>query len=374
MRFRRRIRKSTKQYIIVAFICIFVIGGAAAFTSIIIANQIRDDYELLLRSAYNDMEINKKNLYVATKDILPGELIAIDMLEKRLEYSSQPTSVFITENDIGKVALVPILTGTQILNTMLTDNSVASNLREMEYNVIHISSNIVLNDTVDIRIFFPNGENYVVLAKKEIKGLLMDTAGVFLWLEEEELLRMSAAIVDAALYQGAKLYVTKYIEPKLQDASIVTYVPSLSILSLLENNPNIVEQCSQKLNMELRKAMENRLAAGMNIDITNIHWDTDLNNYLFSKDAEPAAPDVIESEGTSSELTDNVLDGTVENGTVENEVVESGIIKSGGVEKEEAAQVTKDKDNSEGSELGKTDYFYYVQETAPEEGVIEYGE
>ncbi len=64
---------------------------------------------------------------------------------------------------------------------------------------------------------------------------------------------MSAAIVDASLYHGSKLYMTKYIEPNIQEASIITYTPSVSILSLIENDPNIVNRCSQVLNKEVRR-------------------------------------------------------------------------------------------------------------------------
>ena len=279
MKIRKKIKRSTRQYITVALICILVIGGAAIFASVIITSQIRSDYKGLLNEVYKDMELNQRTVYVASSDISSGEVIREDKVERMKVYSSQPQDIFLEENQLGKTALVNISSGTQILKTMITNHTISSKIREIEYNVINLSSNIMVSDTVDIRIFYPNGESYVVLSKKELKGLITETSCIYLWMEEEELLRMSAAIVDAGLYPGSRLYVTKYIEPNIQEASLITYTPSLSILSLIENDPNIIERCSQELSKEVRKALENRLANSMGIDVTTIDWD--VTDYQF---------------------------------------------------------------------------------------------
>jgi len=287
MKIQKRIKRTTKQYIIVAFICIVVIGGAAIFTSIIITSQIREEYKSLLAEAYHDMEINQKTVYVATSNIISGDAITKDNVEKLTVYSSQPKAGFITESEIGKIALVNIPTDTQVLNTMLTDSSISSELREMEYGVVSISSNIIDNDTVDVRIVYPNGEDYIILPKKIVKGITLDTHSCFLWLTEEEILRMSSAIVDAFLYTGAKIYTTKYIEPNLQEASLITYEPSVSTLLLIQDNPNIIKTATDELSKLVRKAMENRLAASMNTSVEEIEWELSPND-LTKRQESPA--------------------------------------------------------------------------------------
>lgn len=272
---RRRMKRTTKQYIIVAFICILVIGGAAIFTAIMVTGQIRDKYASQLADARREMEANKRTVYVAMEDIMTGDYITGENVSLQTIYATQPVQTYITADDIGKVALVDIMTGTQLLTGMLSGNTISSELRELEYSVINISSNIANNDTVDVRISYPNGETYVVLAKKLIKGYTPESTACFFWMDEEELLRMSAAIVDAGLYAGSSLYVTKYIEPNIQEASQVTYTPSLSILSLLESDPNILARCSQELNKGVRKALENRLAKSLNINVADTAWDID---------------------------------------------------------------------------------------------------
>lgn len=313
MRIRRKIKRATRQYIIVAFICIFVIGGAAIITSILLTNQIKDEYEHLLAEAKLEKERNTRNVYLAAADIKTGDFISKENVERKTVYASQPEITYITSEDLGKVAMVDIPAGTHIQNSMLTGNTISSELRELQYDVININSNIIANDTVDVRIFYPNGENYIILSKKLLKGYSPETVTCFFWLNEEELLRMSAAIVDAGLYPGSRLYVSKYIEPQIQEASEVNYIPSLSILSLIESDPNIVTRCSQDLSREVRKALENRLAESMTSDIKEVDWDVNPNtNIARSKETK-----TVNDENFS--LNEKVKIETEKNGNQEND-------------------------------------------------------
>ncbi|NLK99056.1 MAG: flagella basal body P-ring formation protein FlgA [Clostridiales bacterium] len=275
MRLIRRLKRTTKQYIIVALICITVIGSAAIITFIITTGQIREEYEYMLNEAQQELKEHKRTVYISQSDISRGEILTMDKVELSTVYSAQPSDSYITKDEIGKAAMINIPKGTHIVKGMLAKNLVSSVLREVGYDVIHMSPNIEVNDYVDIRILYPNGENYIVISKKPLKGIWPDSPLCFMWVEEEEILRMSAAIVDAALYRGSKLFMTKYIEPNIQDASIVTYTPNISVLSLIEEDPNIVERCSQLLNKEVRKAMENRLAESLGLDVSMIDWELD---------------------------------------------------------------------------------------------------
>lgn len=311
MRIRRRIKRATRQYIIVAFICIIVIGGAAIITSIILTNQIKDEYEHLLAEANLEKERNTRNVYLAATDIKTGDFISKDNVEQKTVYASQPEDTYITSEDIGKVAMVDIPAGTHVQSSMLTGNTISSELRELQYDVININTNITANDTVDVRISYPNGESYIILSKKLLKGYSPETVTCFFWLNEEELLRMSAAIVDAGLYPGSRIYVSKYIEPRIQEASMVNYVPSLSILTLIENDPNIVTICSQDLNREVRKALENRLADSMTSDVKEVDWDVNPNTHIAVKESTEATTDInlsldekTETENSGSQEND----------------------------------------------------------------------
>jgi SAF domain. len=347
----------------VAILCIIVIGGAASATAFLITRQIKQEYQTLLQEAYQDMEENQREVYVATSDINSGEVIKKENVEKKRVYSSQPQISYITKEQIGKVARIGIPAGTQILNGMVAENNVSSMLRETEYQVINVNSNIMKNDTVDVRIFYPDGESFVILAKKEIKGYSSDTLSVFLWLEEDELLRMSAAIVDAALYTGSRLYVTKYIEPNIQEASVITYTPSLSILSLIESDPNIVNKCSQELNRNIRKALENRLSDCLNTDVAAINWNVGSN-----------LPYTAGKQNTSGDLPGKKEDRVEADATKEQTPIPTPTsIPTPIITPTLIPQVESDKTGIEyGKELGSNDYFFYAKNNTSE-GEIEYG-
>lgn len=322
-----------------------VMGGAATTTAILITGQIKDKYSILLNTAYQEMKDNKRTIYVALNDIMAGDYITNDNVAVKTVYSEQPEDTYITEEDLNKVAIINIRAGTGMLKSMLSANTISSELRELEYTVINISSNILNNDSVDVRLSYPNGESYVVLSKKLMKGYIPETSSCYLWLDEEELLRMSAAIVDASLYTGSKLFVTKYIEPNIQSASIVNYTPSLSILSLLESDPNILARASQDLSREVRKSLENRLADSLDPDVANINWDINPNLMVTPVPNEldtDADTDIIQDLNQETEQVDDTsLTGT---------------------------------DAELGSIDTADDYFYYAEEQEAKEGDIEYGE
>ncbi|MBP1755916.1 MAG: hypothetical protein H6Q59_2314 [Firmicutes bacterium] len=273
MKFKHRMKRTTKQYIVVALICIITIGGAAVLTAFVITKQVREEYETLLSAAYNEIHMNQKNVYVAAVDIATGDIVSKDNVKKSTVYASLPQDSYITNEELGKQALIDIPTETNIMTTMVTDNTISSELREVEYQVININSNIITHDTVDVRIFFPNGEDYVVLPKKVLRGYDGETANCCLWLSEEEIIRIRNAIVDAYLYTGAFLYTTKYIEPNIQEASIVTYTPSVGAIELIQKNPNILETATNDLSSLVRKALENRLAKALNKDVSSQQWE-----------------------------------------------------------------------------------------------------
>lgn len=269
---KKRLNRSTKQYIIVSLICVFIIGGAFICLYFTVLKNIKSNYKEEIQVLVNQLKTKEVYVYEAKDTIPAGTRITRDRLDYIKAYSDQAQTYFMSEADIGKVTLIKLDSGTHILKSMLTQDCIDSNVREVEFNVFSINSNLKDNDFVDIRIMFPNGEDYIVLSKKSIKSLTLESSNCFLWLSEEEILNMSGAIVDAYLYSGTRLYTTKYIEPSLQDPSITTYQPSLSILKLMEQDENIVDKASKELNKRLRKEMENRFAIYENLDITQVEW------------------------------------------------------------------------------------------------------
>lgn len=277
---RKKIKRTTRQYIIVAILSAIIIGGAFTVVYFTVFSKAKEKYLVEIQVLEEQLKSHEVYVYEAKSKIEAGSIVKTDMLNYVQSYSNQAQKYFMTKEDIGKVALIRIDPDTQILKGMLTNNLVDGNAREAEFNTFLINSNIKENDFVDVRIVFPNGEDYVVLSKKSMKQVNLESNNCFLWLTEDEILNMSSAIVDAYLYTGSKLYTTKYIEPNLQDASRITYHPSTSTLTLMEQDANIVNKAKNELSKRLRKELENRLALHLNKDVSEITSPTQEQNLI----------------------------------------------------------------------------------------------
>lgn len=296
MKLKRKLKRTTRQYIIVVLLCMIIIGGASIATFVLMTEQMKQEYEEQLEEARQEKLMNQRSVYVAEETINAGDIISEDLVKRMTVYASQPEDIYMGEEDMGKTALLNIEAGTHLLGSMLTDTPVSDELREIEYNSILVNSNINTDDYIDVRIMFHNGEDYIILSKKVLRGYSPDTGSCLLWLTEEEILRMASAVVDAYLYRGAKLYTTKYIEPNLQAESYITYKPSISTLILIQDNPNIIKTAENALSRQVRKAMENRLAASLNTKVEEIDWALSTNEVEKNEEL-PAAldPEIVKS-------------------------------------------------------------------------------
>lgn len=256
----RRLRRSTRQYVVIVLISLLVVGTSFVVAYLCILRNIEKNYGIQIEALSNQLEANQRYVYEAEVNIEAGTYLSEELLTYKKVYTGQNSNTFIAKEDLGKVALISIPKGVYVQKSMVWDEKLRNDLREADFSCIQLSNHVNTNDTIDVRIVYPNGENYIVLSKKSVKECNEEKILCYLWLTEEEILRMSSAIVDAYLYEGAYLYCTKYIEPTLQEASIVTYQPSLSIQELIQTNPNIIEIAEQALSQELRKELENRLA------------------------------------------------------------------------------------------------------------------
>ena len=272
---RRRLKRTPHRHVVIILVSLILIFIGLILFYFTIIKGIKNEYQHNIDVLKEQLEEKEIYVYEAKVDIPAGSQIKEEDLIYRVSCSDKPQKYFMTKEGIGMTVLMDIRAGTQVIKGMLTEDRVDSNLREVEYNIFCINNNMVQNDYVDVRIRFPNGEDYIVLSKKRILSPNIESFQCFLWLKEEEILSMSSAIVDAYLYSGTILYTTKYIEPNLQEESIPTYQPSLASLTLMEQDKNILDKASMEVNRQLRKAMENRLTEYMNLDISNVNWTLD---------------------------------------------------------------------------------------------------
>lgn len=251
-------KKSTKQSIAVG--CAITLVLILAFVAVYNVHtiQIKDAYEIKIQEKEQFLDKKRRVVYVPTKKIKPGVMITRNNTQKIVYYSDSEQKEFFSDRDLGSTALITLNKDTPIFKNMITENVVSDSLREQEFTEINLSTNLQEDDSIDVRIVFPNGESYVVLSKKVVKQLAVEKNGCYIDLNAEELDRVQSAFVDAYLNK-ATLYTVKYIQSSLQDPSIVNYTPSVDVIELIESDPNIVSISSKYLSESARNSLETRL-------------------------------------------------------------------------------------------------------------------
>lgn len=186
---------------------------------------------------------------------------------------------------------VPVLARVDMnANTVITsklvvqsDEQVTDDTRQEEYNMITLPVDLMTNDYVDIRLRTPGGQNFIVVSKAQV-DIPMNADGTYVVdtmrvnLREDEILAMSSAIVEAYGLSGSELYVTKYVDPAMQEASLPTYTPNAAVTAQIQSNPNVVEIAREELAARYSEAAKNARNQYLQGLINNTEGDEYLGN------------------------------------------------------------------------------------------------
>ena len=170
-------------------------------------------YEAGTNKKYN--RLYTQDVSVLNRDVIQGEVITSDMVTTvNIHKRTVPTGALSTSEIVGNVAKFNIPATIPITKSMVTSEIVSADVRSQEINTVLMPSDLVTGDYVDVRIMYPNGTDYIVLAQKQIGTISGST--FWLTLTEDERLILNGAIVDSYLNDGTKLYATKYTDPEAQ--------------------------------------------------------------------------------------------------------------------------------------------------------------
>lgn len=183
---------------------------------------------------------------------------------------------YIELNSVPLIAKVTMKKNTLITTELLSksDNVVQDDVRKQEYNMIVLPMDLATGDYIDIRAMFPNGQDFIVVAKKEVEvpvvGGVDSDDTIWVNLSEDEILHMSCAIIDAAQVKGAKIYATKYTEAGMQKAATPTYPVNESTSKLLQSDPNVLEKAMSEI--------RTRYSNGNGSDLRNNYINNVINS------------------------------------------------------------------------------------------------
>ena len=210
-----------------------------------------------------ELSNNQQTVYVATDLINAGDIVTDTgenaNVEKQTVYTGLESYNYITESEMNTRAKVDIAAGVPVMYNMVTDVVVDNDTRDYEISVANLTTDQKENDVVDIRVIFPNGEDYVIISKKQITNLNLENCVFTSQLNEEEILRFASAIVDAYMTTGARIYTTRYVEENIQETSTPNYPVRETTIALINSDPNVVTKATETLNLEARLSLEQRL-------------------------------------------------------------------------------------------------------------------
>lgn len=173
------------------------------------------------------------------------------------------------EELVGQTLKLGLSKGTMLNHDFVYEGEVFSeDMRIHNYSYIKMTDRLKKGDYVDIRISFPNGTDFIVLSRKKVMELTRghdsavqeENGSDALWLEigEEEILRLSSAVVDAALREGSSLYAIQYTTDTQKEA-VITYPVNKAVALLMEKDPNIWRRAEAVVEERLRDTLDAEL-------------------------------------------------------------------------------------------------------------------
>ncbi len=193
-------------------------------------------------------EIDAKSInsvILANKNLQLGHIITVDDLAVDNSGVYKNTGVD-TDYLIGKKTKINISENMPITYEMVFEGQSQDATRLYEVSFLSVGNNINVGDTVDIRISFPNGDDFTVLSSKEVIQLIKeensDNSFVTFALDEKDIVVLSSAYNDYRLLDDVNIYMAKYVDIGVQSAAFTNYPVNYAVADLIKNNDAILDK------------------------------------------------------------------------------------------------------------------------------------
>lgn len=215
-----------------------------------------------------------------------GEMyIGTGSSKQTIEYDAANNTYYTEKNgekEKAEIYKVPTIAKVEMkANTVLTTDLIAksdaittNDLRLAEYNMLTLPVTLQIGDYIDIRVSLGNGQDFIVVSKKQIMDIQGTT--ISLYLNEGEILMMNSAIVESYIIKSSNLYAIKYVEAGIQEAATKTYTPTQEVQNLIAADENIIATA--------KTALQSKFQTGV-----RSYFDTEKSNYAESEEANIAA-------------------------------------------------------------------------------------
>lgn len=259
-------RKNKKAYFLFGAITIFLPACLVCMAISLKLNAYRKENRALSKKL--EARVSQKG-YVLLQGIKAGEKIEDDMLAEVVLTSKKGTSIqaFSRSAIVGNYAKSEFQKG-MMLNPQCVYEPMeySKDMRVKMFDFIELSPSINSGDYVDIRITYPNGEDYIIanhklvlsVAASEKEDGTKERIRISMKVSEEEILRLTSAYVDTQCYTGTKIYAISYLD-EFQQPGTVNYPVNMDVFQLLGWNPNLTNYVPS----ETESANRNKLEANL---------------------------------------------------------------------------------------------------------------
>ncbi|MBQ9767636.1 MAG: hypothetical protein IJW37_06005 [Lachnospiraceae bacterium] len=262
-----RLRRSVKRNIGILLLSVTAGAGLLAAGEFLGKMRARQSYETRLAEQTLRIESAERLAYITTKEVKAGEVFTAENTERRYLLSEQAAEGLAIEV-LGKVSCANLKVGTIIQNALCGEAEVSDTERECVFEDIEQAERYSDYAVIDVRIRYPNGENYCVLHKKVLRREEGEET-CRLSLTEPEQLLISGARYDAERYNGTTLYAVAFLEERLQAEADSRYIPPAQVILQLQQSAEDVGVAEEWYG--LRTALEERLRKNKELREENLY-------------------------------------------------------------------------------------------------------
>ncbi len=193
--------------------------------------------------------IEKESVYTVIEAVAKGERVTKEKLmrmevEPRFVPTNYIKDIASIEGKRTKMALEPRMLLTRSMVESEATPYLEEGMERIEISALHTPKLMEVGDRVNIRIQFPTGQDYRLIANKELIDVDTEMEIFYIDLNEEEILNFSSGLVDETIYPGTRLYMTKYLPPDGEDQaeSIYPMNPNVEEMGIVKANSHAVEE------------------------------------------------------------------------------------------------------------------------------------
>lgn len=261
-------RKNKRAYLLIGMLFALLPALIAIVPMCITMSEYREQNQKLRQELSEKKQVTG---YVFAKDMKEGEYIAEESLKKVTIRSEKKGYIhpMEKENLIGKRVKCNFTKGMAVNQQCLyAGEDYSADTRIKEFDFIEINTLIQDGDYIDIRIVYPNGEDYIVAEHKQLLSVSIQepaedpvrrNALTRLRVSEEEILRLASAYVDTMTYSGCKVYAISYLD-HFQESAEVNYPVNPHVFQLLGWDENAIGYQPSGEEQQKRSALERNLS------------------------------------------------------------------------------------------------------------------